>query len=65
MDFRPPSSGKAPYSLGEKTDDAVAKDPANLGKYYQETVSLTKAALANIKQLGLGSEGNYVLAGFG
>jgi len=48
-DFRPPSAGKPPYSLGEKTDAAIAQDPTILGKYYRETVTLTKAALANIK----------------
>lgn len=65
VDFRPPSSGKPPYSLGEKTDAAIAQDPTVLGKYYRETLSLTKAALANIKELVPGSDGSYVLAGFG
>ena len=64
VDFRPPSSGKPPYSLGEKTDAAIAQDPAILGKYYRETVSRTKAALANLKELVPGSDGRYVLAGF-
>ena len=65
VDFRPPSAGKVPYSLGEKTDAAVAQDPGIVGKYYRETVSLTKAALANIKQIVPGSDGRYELAGFG
>ena len=65
VDFRPPSSGKLPYSLGERNDAAVSNNPAMLGKYYRETLSLTKAALANIKELVPGSDGNYVLAGFG
>ena len=65
VDFRPPSSGKLPYSLGEKGDAAIAQDPAILGKYYRETLSLTKAALADIKNLVPGSDGKYVLAGFG
>ena len=65
MDFRPPSAGKLPYSLGEKGDAAIAADPAILGKYYRETLTLTKAALANIKDLVPGSDGRYVLAGFG
>jgi len=65
VDFRPPSAGKPPYSLGDKTDAAIAQDPAIIGKYYRETVSLTRAALANIKELVPGSDGRYVLAGFG
>ena len=65
VDFRPPSAGKVPYSLGEKTDAAIAQDPALVGKYYRETVTLTKAALANIKELVPGSDGRYELVGFG
>ena len=65
IDFRPPSAGKLPYSLGEKGDAAIAADPAVLGKYYRETLTLTKAALANIQDLVPGSDGKYVLAGFG
>ncbi len=64
VDFRPPSAGKLPYSLGEKTDAAIAQNPEILGKYYRETVRLTKAALANVKNLVPGSDGRYVLAGF-
>ncbi len=51
VDFRPPSAGKPPYSLGEKADAAIAQEPAILGKYYRETLALTKAALASIKDL--------------
>jgi hypothetical protein len=51
VDFRPPSAGPVPYSLGEKTDAALKDDPMIVGKYYRETLSLTKAALANIKEL--------------
>ena len=65
VDFRPPSAGKLPYSLGEKSDAAIAQDPAIVGKYYRETLALTKAALANLKELVPGSDGRYVLAGFG
>ena len=65
VDFRPPSAGKLPYSLGEKTDAVMAADPAIVGKYYHETVALTKAALAHIKELIPGSDGSYVIAGFG
>jgi hypothetical protein len=65
VDFRPPSAGKPPYSLGEKADAAIAQDPAILGKYYRETLALTKAALANLKDLVPGSDGCYVLSGFG
>ncbi|MEO6786856.1 MAG: sialate O-acetylesterase [Chthoniobacteraceae bacterium] len=65
VDFRPPGAGRVPYSLGEKTDAAIVQDPTIVGKYYRETVSLTKAALANVKELVPGSDGRYVLAGFG
>lgn len=65
VDFRPPSSGKLPYSLGEKQDAAIAADPTILGKYYRETLELTKTALSQIKELVPGSDGRYKLAGFG
>jgi len=65
VDFRPPSAGKPPYSLGEKTDAAIEQDPAIVGKYYRETLALTKAALANLKNLVPDRDGSYVLAGFG
>ena len=65
VDFRPPSAGKPAYSLGAKADAAVAQDPGIVGKYYRETLSLTKVALANIKDLVPGSDGRYVLSGFG
>jgi len=66
VDFRPPSAGKIPYSLGAKQDEAIAKDPTVVGKYYRETLSLTKAALANIKELVPNSANRgYVIAGFG
>ena len=65
VDFRPPSAGQLPYSLGEKGDAALAQDPAALGKYYGKILALTKAALADIKILVPGSDGKYVLAGFG
>ena len=65
VDFRPPSAGKVPYSLGANQDVAVAQDPAIVGKYYRETVTLTKAALAKVKELVPDSNGQYVIAGFG
>jgi alpha-galactosidase len=66
VDFRPPSAGKIPYSMGEKMDAAVAQDPAAVGKYYRDTIELTKAALARIGELVPGYNGRgYVLAGFG
>jgi alpha-galactosidase len=65
VDFRPPSSGQVPYSLGEKQDAAIATDPGIVGKYYRETLSLTKAALAKVRELVSGSEGRYEVSGFG
>jgi len=65
VDFRPPSAGKVPYSLGEKQDAAVAADPGIVGKYYRETLALTKASLTRIKELVPGSDGRYEIAGFG
>lgn len=65
VDFRPPSSGKVPYSLGEKQDAAIVTDPSIVGKYYRETLSLTKTALGKVKELVPGSDGRYEVAGFG
>jgi len=65
VDFRPPSAGKLPYSLGAKQDAEILQDPSIVGKYYRETVSLVKDALANIKDLVPGSDGRYVISGFG
>jgi len=65
VDFRPPSSGLPPYSLGDKQDAALKADPKLVGKYYREMLELTKAALANVKELVPGSNGKYTLAGFG
>ena len=65
VDFRPPGAGKPAYSLGEKSDAAIAQDPAILGKYYRETLALTKAALAQVKELVPGSDGKYEVVGFG
>ena len=65
VDFRSPSAGKIPYSLGEKQDAAIAQDPAIVGKYYRETLTLTKAALAEVKELVRGSDGRYEVVGFG
>jgi Carbohydrate esterase, sialic acid-specific acetylesterase len=65
VDFRPPSAGPVPYSLGEKQDAALTQDPTIVGKYYRDTVMLTKNALAKVKDLVPGSDGRYVIAGFG
>jgi alpha-galactosidase len=65
VDFRPPSSGKIPSSLGEKQDAEIAADPTLVGKYYRETLSLTRAALESLKELVPGSDGTYEIAGFG
>lgn len=64
VDFRPPSAGKPPYSLGEKADAAIAQDPSIIGKYYREILSRTKDALARIKEIVPGSDGRYVICGF-
>lgn len=65
VDFRPPGAGKPTYSLGEKMDADIAQDPAIIGKYYRETLALTKAALSHIKEIVPGSDGHFVLEGFG
>ena len=65
VDFRPPSAGKIPYSLGEKGDADLAARPEQVGKYYRETVSRVKEALAKVAELAPGSEGQAELAGFG
>lgn len=64
VDFRPPSAGKPPYSLGAKTDAAIAQDPSIVGKYYRELVATVKTALANIRELVPGSDGRYEIVGF-
>src|SRR5581483_12026202 len=65
VDFRPPSAGKPAYSLGAKEDAAVAQDPAIIGKFYREIVSITKATLPRVKELVPGADGRYELVGFG
>lgn len=65
VDFRPPSAGALPYSLGEKGDAAIAEDPTLLGKYYREMISATKQSLADLEQLVPGSDGSYEIKGFG
>ena len=65
VDFRPPSAGRVPYSLGEKGDAAIAADPTLVGRYYRETLARSRAALDSIKDLVPGSDESHVLAGFG
>lgn len=65
VDFRPPSAGRPPYSLGEKADAAIAQDPGIVGRYYREILASAKAALGSLKELVPGSDGRYVLSGFG
>lgn len=66
VDFRPPSAGPIPYSLGEKTDAALAQSPETVGHYYRETVRLVQQTLSNVQDLVPESAGrSYVLAGFG
>lgn len=66
IDFRPPSAGKPPATFDPGTIEAVEKDPAVLGRYYRETLALTRAALANLDELFPALEGRgYELAGFG
>jgi len=65
VDFRPPSSGRIPYSLGEKLDAEIAADSLIVGKYYREILAITKATLANIDELVSESNGHYELVGFG
>jgi hypothetical protein len=65
VDFRPPSSGKVPYSLGEKQDAAIAAEPEIVGHYYREVLRLTRESLAKITELVPGSDGRYELSGFG
>lgn len=65
VDFRPPSAGLPPYSLGEKADADIASDPTIVGHYYRQTLSLTKAALADLKNIVPDSDGAYEIVGFG
>lgn len=65
VDFRSPSAGKPPYSLGEKQDAEIAADPAIVGKYYRETLARVRTALAEVITLVPGSDGRHVLAGIG
>jgi hypothetical protein len=65
IDFRPPSSGKIPYSLGEKQDAEIAADPLIVSKYYREILAITKSTLAKIDELVPESSGSYEIVGFG
>jgi hypothetical protein len=67
IDFRPPSAGRPGYPLSDKLQAEVAKDPEMVGKYYRETVSLVKRALAGLKAGQIPPDGksrSHVLAGF-
>jgi hypothetical protein len=64
VDFRPPSAGTLPNSLGEKTDAQIAENPTLVGHYFRQTVALTKATLADLKNIVPSSDGSYELAGF-
>ena len=63
MRRRPPSRSRSRFSSWPAS--RTWREPSIPGKYYRETLALTKAALANIKNLVPGSDGKYVLAGFG
>jgi hypothetical protein len=66
VDFRPPSSGKVPYPLNAKLTAEIEKDPDIVGKYYRETLRLTRETLANLKQSFPALAGyDPVLAGIG
>lgn len=65
VDFRPPSSGRIPYSLGEKQDAELAADPDRVGKYYRETLTRVRSDLEQIRQRVPGSDGRYEIRGFG
>lgn len=66
VDFRPPSAGKIPYSLGQKMDAAIAEDPAIVGKYYREILAQVKIALEANPTLIPGADPTaYEIAGFG
>ena len=66
VDFRPPSAGKFPYPLGAKLQAEIDKDPAIVGKYYRETLALTRTALARFGEWFPALAGHEpVLAGFG
>lgn len=51
VDFRPPSSGPIPYSLGEKFDSEVAADPEIVGRYYREVLKELKQALTTAPEI--------------
>jgi alpha-galactosidase len=52
VDFRPPSAGKPTYTLSEPLAAEFAKNPPEaVGKYYRQTLDLTRDALANYAKL--------------
>ncbi len=66
VDFRPPSAGPVPYSLGEKGDAEIKANSDIVGHYYRETLARTKTALENLHELVPDAkERGYVIAGFG
>lgn len=66
IDFRPPSSGKPAYALGQKLQESIDKDPQILGKYYRETLRLVRETLPKLNDVVPGSAGRgYELIGFG
>ncbi|MEM9367092.1 MAG: sialate O-acetylesterase [Planctomycetota bacterium] len=73
VDFRPPSAGDLPYSLGGKKDVALEKDPLLVGRYFRESLDQIERVMKALRRDGLdlpgldaaSSQRDFEIAGVG
>ena len=66
VDFRSPSSGKIPYSLGKGFDARLKSDPKILGSYYRQMLAHIHDVLKNLdKHFPEYNGRGYEIVGFG
>lgn len=49
VDFRPPSAGKVPYSLGGKQQEQLEREPEIMGKFYRQMLVHVRDVLGDLK----------------
>lgn len=53
VDFRPPSAGGLPYSLGDKKDLAIKNDPLSVGRYYRQSLEQIDEVMSLLRRDGV------------